>query len=96
MSGLRATQASLALVSSNVANAETPGYVKKRSTSRGTTGERVERFCSHASTAAESVFAAHAHGDLREASSIPFDLLQICQNFYGNPLNRHNRGLVQS
>lgn len=29
MSGLRATQASLALVSSNVANAETPGYTKK-------------------------------------------------------------------
>lgn len=29
MSGLRATQASLALVGSNVANAETPGYVKK-------------------------------------------------------------------
>ena len=29
MSGLRATQNSLALVSSNVANAETPGYVKK-------------------------------------------------------------------
>ena len=29
MSGLRATQASLSLVSSNVANAETPGYVKK-------------------------------------------------------------------
>jgi len=29
MSGLRATQASLALVGSNVANAETPGYVRK-------------------------------------------------------------------
>jgi len=29
MSGLRATQASLALVASNVANAETPGYVRK-------------------------------------------------------------------
>jgi flagellar hook-associated protein 1 FlgK len=29
MSGLRANQAALALVSSNVANAETPGYVKK-------------------------------------------------------------------
>ncbi|MGL4264882.1 MAG: flagellar hook-associated protein FlgK [Afipia sp.] len=29
MSGLRANQASLALVSSNVANAETPGYVRK-------------------------------------------------------------------
>src|SRR3979409_2227077 len=29
MSGLRATQASLALVPSNVATAETPGYVRK-------------------------------------------------------------------
>src|SRR6266702_5233448 len=29
MSGLRATQASLALVASNVSNAETPGYTKK-------------------------------------------------------------------
>ena len=29
MSGLRATQASLSLVASNVANAETPGYVRK-------------------------------------------------------------------
>ncbi|MBR1214227.1 flagellar hook-associated protein FlgK [Bradyrhizobium sp. JYMT SZCCT0180] len=40
MSGLRATQASLALVSSNVANAETPGYVKKTLNQvAGTTGE---------------------------------------------------------
>jgi len=31
MSGLRANQAALALVSSNVANAETPGYVRKTS-----------------------------------------------------------------
>src|SRR5215475_513930 len=29
MSGLRATQAAISLVGSNVANAETPGYVKK-------------------------------------------------------------------
>ena len=29
MSGLRANQAAMALVSSNVANAETPGYVRK-------------------------------------------------------------------
>ena len=29
MSGLRANQASMALVSSNVANAETPGYIRK-------------------------------------------------------------------
>ena len=40
MSGLRATQASLALVSSNVANAETPGYVRKTVNQvAGTTGE---------------------------------------------------------
>lgn len=30
MSGLRATQASLSLVSSNVANSETPGYTRRR------------------------------------------------------------------
>ncbi|HKS18975.1 MAG TPA: flagellar hook-associated protein FlgK [Bradyrhizobium sp.] len=40
MSGLRATQASLSLVSSNVANAETPGYVKKTINQvTGTTGD---------------------------------------------------------
>src|SRR3954468_18859840 len=40
MSGLRATQASLALVGANVANAETPGYVKKTVNQvAGTTGE---------------------------------------------------------
>ncbi|MCA6124054.1 flagellar hook-associated protein FlgK [Bradyrhizobium sp. WSM 1704] len=39
MSGLRATQASLSLVSSNVANAETPGYVRKTLNQvSGTTG----------------------------------------------------------
>jgi flagellar hook-associated protein 1 FlgK len=38
MSGLRVTQASLALVSSNVANAETPGYVRKTLTQVATTG----------------------------------------------------------
>lgn len=40
MSGLRATQASLALVSSNVANAESPGYVRKTLNQiTGTTGD---------------------------------------------------------
>ena len=29
LSGLRATQAGLSLVAANVANAETPGYVRK-------------------------------------------------------------------
>ncbi|MCO5131031.1 MAG: flagellar hook-associated protein FlgK [Xanthobacteraceae bacterium] len=37
MSGLRANQAALALVSSNVANAETPGYVKKTLVQTATT-----------------------------------------------------------
>src|SRR5947207_2543305 len=32
VSGLRVTQSSLSLVASNIANAETPGYVKKTST----------------------------------------------------------------
>ncbi|WP_407151544.1 flagellar hook-associated protein FlgK [Bradyrhizobium sp. ORS 86] len=40
MSGLRATQASLSLVSSNVANSETPGYTKKTLNQvAGTTGD---------------------------------------------------------
>jgi len=40
MSGLRATQASIALVGSNVANAETPGYVRKSVIQvAGTTGD---------------------------------------------------------
>lgn len=37
MSGLRANQAALALVSSNVANAETPGYVRKETVQVATT-----------------------------------------------------------
>jgi flagellar hook-associated protein 1 len=45
MSGLRVTQASLALVSSNVANASTPGYVRKTldqiTTSSGVVGDSV-------------------------------------------------------
>ena len=40
MSGLRATQAAISLVGSNVANAETPGYVRKSVIqSAGVTGD---------------------------------------------------------
>ena len=40
MSGLRATQAALSLVGSNVANAETPGYIRKTVNQvAGTTGD---------------------------------------------------------
>src|SRR5215470_13609082 len=45
MSGLRANQASLSIISSNVANAQTPGYVAQNpnqiSVSSGTTGSSV-------------------------------------------------------
>ena len=41
MSGLRATQANLSLVSSNVANAETPGYVRKTINQVATTTSNV-------------------------------------------------------
>src|SRR3977135_3590629 len=45
MAGLRANQAAMSLVSSNVANAETPGYVRKSvdqvTTNTGSTGSGV-------------------------------------------------------
>ena len=47
MAGLRANQASMSLVSSNVANAETPGYIRKTIdqvvTNNGQTGTGVQR-----------------------------------------------------
>ena len=42
VSGLRVTQSGLALVAANVANAETPGYVRKTQTQVATSAIRVE------------------------------------------------------
>src|SRR5882757_815098 len=89
MSGLRATQASLSLVSSNVANAETPGYVRKTLNQvTGTTGaygssvliagvnRQLDEFL-QAQLRTETSGAAYA--DVRS------DFLTNLQGVYGNP-----------
>ena len=89
MSGLRATQASLALVGSNVANAETPGYVKKTLNQvAGTTGDygssvllngvnrQLDQYL-QSQLRTESSGAAYA--DIRST------YLANLQNVYGNP-----------
>ena len=89
MSGLRATQASLALVGSNVANAETPGYVKKTVNQvAGTTGDygssvllngvnrQLDQYL-QSQLRTESSGAAYA--DIRST------YLGNLQNVYGNP-----------
>lgn len=89
MSGLRATQNSLALVSSNVANAETPGYVKKTVNQvTGSTGDYgssvlingVNRQLDHylqSQVRTEASGAAYA--------SIRSTFLSNLQGVYGNP-----------
>ena len=89
MSGLRATQASLALVSSNVANAETPGYVKKTLNQvTGTTGgfgssvslAGVNRqLDQYLQTQLRTETSGAAYADTRSSS------LANLQTIYGNP-----------
>jgi len=89
MSGLRATQASLALVSSNVANAETPGYVKKTVNQvAGTTGEfgssvlinGVNRqLDQYLQTQLRTENSGASYADIRST------FLANLQNVYGNP-----------
>src|SRR5438445_3730243 len=89
MSGLRATQASLALVSSNVANAETPGYVKKTVNQvAGTTGEfgssvlidGVNRqLDQYLQTQLRTETSGASYADVRST------YLANLQNVYGNP-----------
>jgi len=89
MSGLRATQASLALVGSNVANAETPGYVKKTVNQvAGTTGEfgssvlinGVNRqLDQYLQTQLRTETAGASYADVRSS------YLANLQNVYGNP-----------
>ncbi|QPF82852.1 flagellar hook-associated protein FlgK [Bradyrhizobium genosp. L] len=89
MSGLRATQASLSLVSSNVANAETPGYVKKTLNQvAGTTGaygssvlisgvnRQLDEFLQ---TQLRTETSGAAYADVRS------DFLTNLQGVYGNP-----------
>jgi flagellar hook-associated protein 1 FlgK len=89
MSGLRATQAALALVSSNVANAETPGYVKKTVNQvAGTTGEfgssvlinGVNRqLDQYLQTQLRTENSGASYADIRST------YLANLQNVYGNP-----------
>lgn len=89
MSGLRATQASLSLVSSNVANAETPGYVRKTLNQvTGTTGQygssvlitgvnrQLDEFLQ---TQLRTETSGAAYADVRS------DFLANLQGVYGNP-----------
>ena len=89
MSGLRATQASIALVGSNVANAETPGYVRKSIIQvAGTTGDYgssvllngVDRqLDQYLQTQLRTETSGAAYADIRST------YLQNLQNVYGNP-----------
>ena len=89
MSGLRATQASLALVGSNVANAETPGYVRKTVVQiAGTTGDYgssvllngVNReLDQYLQTQLRTETSGASYADVRSA------YLSNLQNVYGNP-----------
>src|SRR5262245_17793687 len=89
MSGLRATQASIALVGSNVANSETPGYVRKSVIQvAGTTGDYgssvllngVDRqLDQYLQTQLRTETSGAAYADIRST------FLANLQNVYGNP-----------
>lgn len=89
MSGLRANQAALALVSSNVANAETPGYVKKTLNTIATTtadygssvringvNRELDQFVQ---TQLRTETSGAAYADIRSS------FLANLQSVYGNP-----------
>jgi flagellar hook-associated protein 1 FlgK len=89
MSGLRATQASISLVGSNVANAETPGYVRKTIIQvAGTNGDYgssvllngVDRqLDQYLQTQLRTETSGAAYADIRAT------FLGNLQNVYGNP-----------
>jgi flagellar hook-associated protein 1 len=89
MSGLRATQASISLVGSNVANAETPGYVRKTVIQvAGTNGDYgssvllngVDRqLDQYLQTQLRTETSGAAYADIRST------YLANLQNVYGNP-----------
>jgi flagellar hook-associated protein 1 FlgK len=89
MSGLRATQAAISLVGSNVANAETPGYVRKSIIQvAGTNGDYgssvllngVDRqLDQYLQTQLRTETSGAAYADIRST------YLQNLQNVYGNP-----------
>ena len=89
MSGLRATQAAISLVGSNVANAETPGYVRKSIIQvAGVTGDYGSSVLLHGvdrqldqylQTQLRTETSGAAYADIRST------FLANLQNVYGNP-----------
>ncbi|MGO3933919.1 flagellar hook-associated protein FlgK [Rhodopseudomonas pseudopalustris] len=89
MSGLRANQASMSLVSSNVANAETPGYIRKTAdqvtVNTGSTGSSVN--VAGVNRQLDEYIQAQLRLETSGASyaSLKSDFLQQLQGIYGNP-----------
>jgi len=89
MAGLRANQASMSLVSSNVANAETPGYIRKTTdqvqTNTGSIGTGVN--INGVNRELDSYIQTQLRTETSGASyaSLKSDFLQQLQGLYGNP-----------
>ncbi|NVN84710.1 MAG: flagellar hook-associated protein FlgK [Rhodopseudomonas sp.] len=89
MAGLRVNQATMALVSSNVANAETPGYVRKAidqvTTNTGSIGSGISV------VGVNRELDAYIQAQLRTETSgaayasLKSDILKQLQSIYGNP-----------
>ena len=89
MSGLRANQAAMALVSSNVANAETPGYVRKTlNRSQRTPAMSAAAFRSSGSIANSTIISRrscapkHPAHPTRRCDRV---FCSSCRPIYGNP-----------
>uniref|UniRef100_Q07RI0 Flagellar hook-associated protein 1 n=1 Tax=Rhodopseudomonas palustris (strain BisA53) TaxID=316055 RepID=Q07RI0_RHOP5 len=91
MAGLRANQASMSLVSSNVANAETPGYVRKTidqvTTNSGSVGSGVRVY--GVNRQLDEYIQAQVRTETSGAgyTTLKSDFLQQLQSIYGNPDN---------
>lgn len=89
MAGLRANQATMTLVSSNVANAETPGYVRKTidqvTTNAGSIGNGVR--VNGVNRQLDEYIQAQVRTETSGQSyaSMKSDFLQQLQSIYGNP-----------
>jgi flagellar hook-associated protein 1 FlgK len=89
MSGLRANQAAMSLVSSNVANAETPGYVRKTldqvATNSGSYGSNVRVV--GVNRELDQYIQAQLRTETSGAgyASLRSNFLQQLQSLYGNP-----------
>jgi flagellar hook-associated protein 1 FlgK len=89
MAGLRANQAAMSLVSSNVANAETPGYIRKSTdqvqTNTGSIGNGVN--INGVNRELDQYIQAQLRTETSGASyaSLKSSFLQQLQGLYGNP-----------